>query len=195
MKGMNNLLNNHDIKNYIYNPTPLKILSFLSLHPGKIFTAKEISESAHASKGATNQTLRLFLNLDILSREQKGNVFLYKLNHNNIILKQFKMFDNLLTLHFLIKEIQPYCYKIILFGSYANGTNTDESDIDLFVKSENRDEVRHLINKFETVDLKIQAIIQDPLEVASTEKEDKEFFEQVKKGIVLWEGRPTYEEF
>lgn len=192
MNNMSNAMN--DYKKYLYNPLPLKILSFLSLHLGKIFTAKEISEKIKSSRGGTNQALRMFLNLDILSREQKGNIFLYKLNHRSVILKQFKLFDNLLSLYDLIKGIQPYCYKIVLFGSYADGSNTEESDIDLFIKTRYKDKVRKNITKYETINFKVSAVIQDPLEIASARRKDKEFFDQVNKGIVLWEGTPEYEE-
>lgn len=187
-------MNNLKIKKFLYHKTPLKICSFLSIHPGQIFSAREISRQTKSSKGATNQTLRLLLELGVLSREQKGNLFLYRLNLNSFVLKYFKIFENLLNLKGLIKEIQPYCSQIILFGSCADGSNSQESDVDLFIKSEYKNRVRKLINKYETSDFKIRPVIQDPLEIISSQKTDKVFFEQVKKGITLWEGEPTYEE-
>ena len=187
-------MNNLKIKKYLYHRTPLKILSFLSNHPGIVFSADEISRATECSKGATNQTLRLFLKLDILSRESKGNLFLYKLNPDNFVLKQFKIFENLLGLQKLVKEIQKYCYEIILFGSCGDGTNTAKSDIDLFIRTEYKKDVRKIINKYEASDVKYQAIIQDPLESLSSKKEDSVFHRQVKKGITLWKGKPTYEE-
>lgn len=177
----------------LYHKTPIKILSFLSTHILDIFSAKEISKKTNSSKGATNQTLRLLLKMGILSREQKGNLFLYRLNPDNIVLKQFKIFENILNLRKLIDEIQPYSYQIILYGSCADGYNSQESDIDLFIKTEHKDKVQKLINKYKDNILRIQAVLQDPLEIASSKEEDKVFFEQVKKGIVLWEGRPAYE--
>jgi len=170
------------------------MLSFLSGYPGTIFSAKEISKATKSSKGGTSQALRLLLELGLLTRERKGNLFLYKLNADNILLRQFKIFENLLGLQKLIKEIQKYCYKITLFGSRADGSNTTESDIDLFIRTEYIKEVRRIIAKYESTDVKYQAIIQDPLEFISSKKEDSAFHKQVKKGITLWEGKPTYEE-
>ena len=120
---------NDQFKHHLYHKISLRILSFLSLHSEGIFSAKEISEHTGSSKGATNQALRLFLNLNILSREKKGNIFLYRINFDNIALKQFKKFETLLGIQKLIQDIQPYCYQIILFGSCANGSNTNESPI------------------------------------------------------------------
>lgn len=184
---------NKQIKQQLYHQTPFKILSFLSVQPSRIFSAQEISKQTKSSKGATHQTLKLLLELDILSRTEKGNLFLYKLNPSNFILKQFKIFETLLGVQKLVNQIKAYCYQIILFGSCAEGSNFKESDLDIFIKSEYKNEVRKIISKYETADFKIQAVIQDPLEIASSKKKDKVFFEQVKKGITLWEGKPTYE--
>ena len=188
-------MNDRKIKKTLYHQRPLKILSFISIHPEKLFSAKEIAEATKSSKGATNQTLRSLLALDVLSREKKGNVFLYKLNAENLILRHFKIFETLLALQKLVKKIQKYCQEIILFGSCADGSNTGESDIDLFIRSEYKKEVRKIINKHESLDMKYQIIIQDSLEFVSSKKEDSVFHNQVKKGICLWEGRPTYEKF
>lgn len=154
-------MNDEKIKQILYHQTPLKILSFISIHPEKLFSAKEITESTKSSKGATNQTLRSLLVLDVLFREKKGNVFLYKLNAENLILRHFKIFENLLTLQKVVKKIQKYCREIILFGSCADGSNTGKSDIDLFIRSEYKKEVRKAISKHESPDVKYQVIIQD----------------------------------
>ena len=186
---------NSQIEHHFYHQTPLRILSFLSLYPSKIFSAKEIAEQTKSSKGATNQVLRSFLKLNFLAREKKGNIFLYRVNFDNVALKQFKKFEVLLGIQKLIQDIQPYCYQIILFGSCANGSNVKESDLDLFIKTEHKSKVQRLINKYKKSEFRIQAVIQDPLEIAAAGKADKVFFEQVRKGIVLWEGRPVYEKF
>ena len=187
-------MNNLKIKKHLYHYTPLKILSFISNHPGEVFSANEIFRVTKSSKGATNQILRLLLELDILSRERKGNLFLYRLNADSFVLRQFKIFENLLGLQGLVKEIQKYCYEIVLFGSCADGSNTKESDIDLFILTEYKKEVRRIVAEYKIVDVKYQAIIQDPLESVSSKKEDSVFHRQIKRGITIWKGRPAYEE-
>ena len=187
-------MNNLKIKRRLYHYTPLKLLSFISNHPGETFSASEILQVTKSSKGAINQILRLLLELDILSREKKGNLFLYTLNADSPVLKQFKIFENLLGLQKLVKEIQKYCYEIVLFGSCADGSNSKESDIDIFIITEYKKEVRRIVAEYKTVDVKYQAIIQDPLESAESKKEDNIFHGQIKKGITIWRGKPTYEE-
>ena len=189
-----NVMNVLKIKKYFYHQTPLKMFSFLSNHPAEVFSANEISQATKSSKGATNQTLRLLLKLDILSREGKGNLFLYRLNADSSLLKQFKVFENLLGLQGLIKEIEKYCYEVILFGSCADGSNAADSDTDLFIRTEYKTKVRKIVNKYRATNENLKAVILDPLEITSSKKEDKVFYSEVKKGIVLWEGKPTYEE-
>jgi predicted nucleotidyltransferase len=187
-------MNNLKIKKRLYHYTSLKILSFISNQLGEVFSAKEISQVTRSSKGATNQILRLLLELDILSRERKGNLFLYKLNADSLVLRQFKIFENLLGLKRLLKDIQKYCYEIVLFGSCADGSNTKESDIDLFIVTEYKKEVRRIVAGYQTMDVKYQAVIQDPLEFVSSKKDDGVFHGQIKRGITIWKGRPTCEE-
>ena len=194
MNKENNKMNDLKIKTKLYQRTPLKILSFLSVHPEIVLSAREISKKTKSSKGSTNQTLRLLLKLNILSREKKGNLFLYNLNTDNFVLKQFKIFESVLYLQRLDRELQPYCYEIILFGSRADGSNGEKSDIDLYIRTEYKKEVRKIISKYDTLDVKLQAIIEDPLESVETKKENKVFHRQVQKGLLLWKGKPTYEE-
>ena len=187
-------MNNLKIKEYLYHRTPLRILSFISNHPGEVFSASEVSRVSKSSRGATNQILRLLLGLDILYRERKGNLFLYRLNADNLVLRQFKIFENLLDLQGLMRKIREYCYEIVLFGSCADGSNSKGSDIDLFILTEYKKEVRRIVAEYKTGDVKYQAIIQDPLESVSSRKEDSVFHAQIKKGITIWKGRPSYEE-
>ena len=189
------IIMNKDFRKFLYHQTPLKILSFFSFCPGKIFSAKEISQQTGSSKGATNQSLRLLLAMDVILRERKGNLFLYKLNMENVILRQFKIFEILVDIQKLIKHIQPFCYQIILFGSCATGTNAMESDIDLFIKTDDKESVQKHISRFNRNVPTINAVIYDPLELLETQKTDKVFFNQVKKGIVLWEGGLAHEKF
>jgi len=193
MNSQANKMKNKNIEKYLYNQVPLKILSYLSLHLNSDLSANEISQETSASKGATHHTLQILLDLDVISREKKGNLFIYRVNQNNSVLKQFKIFEAVSKLQPLIRKIIPYCYKIVLFGSCATGLNTVESDIDLFIKTDNRKDVQSVVNKYRPRNLNIKAAIFDPLEIADSKKEDNVFFEQVKTGIVLWEGKPIHE--
>jgi len=189
-----NVSKKHNLRDILYNPVPLKVLSFFSLNPSDNFLASEISKAVSASKGATHQALQLLIEFEIVRRKAKGNLFLYKVNEDSPVLKNFKMFENFLQLQPLLKQLKRYAYQIVLFGSCASGENTEQSDIDLFIKTEDKDKVEKIISKFAQNGKRINAAIYDALEAVSLQKEDKHFFEQIKKGITLWEGKPEHEE-
>lgn len=181
-------------KQNLFHQTPLRILSFISRHLGEELCAGEIKAAIKTSKGATNQTLKLLLALDIVLKKNKGNLFLYKANPDSYILKYFKILDTLLYIHNLINEIKLYSSEIILYGSCAQGTNTTQSDIDLFVKTEYKSKVSKIINKYRGADDSFKAVILDPMEILSSKKTDEVFYNEVKKGIILWKGKPSYEQ-
>lgn len=199
MKDNHKKMNNWDnvvkvYKNKLYHQTPLKILSFLSRYPEKVFCEREIQNITKTSIGSVNQTLKLLLELKVISREKKGNVFLYQVNSGNYLLKYFKIFENLLYIHNFVEEVKPYASEVILYGSCAKGENTKGSDIDIFIKTEYKPQVRKIVNKYVSMDESFKVVVLDPLEMASSKKIDEVFYNEIKKGIVLWKGKPTYEE-
>ena len=172
------------MKNYrkaLFHQVPLKILSFLSLHPNQTFCEGEIKKIAGASIGSINRTLKFLVDLNIISKEIKGNIFLYKLNSDNDILKHYKIFNSLLDINDLVTEVKPYAYEIILYGSCAQGTNTSDSDIDLFIKTEYKSKVRKIVHKYREFDENLKAVILDSLDIADSKKEDEVFYKEVKK--------------
>lgn len=178
----------------LFNQVPLKILSFFSQHPAEMYCESEIRKCTEVSAGATNQTLRLLRNLDLVEREGKGNLYIYKLNNGNNAVRHFKIFETLVYLSDFVKEIKPHAREIILYGSCAEGMNTANSDIDIFIKTEHKDKVRKIANKYRLMDESIKSIAMSSLEIASSKKTDKVFYSEVRKGIVLWMGEPAYEE-
>ena len=84
--------------------------------------------------------------------------------------------------------------KIYLFGSYANGTPTEDSDIDLFIlkdtntrKVERRTEVRKSFNKYPPVGVDI--IVYTPKELKNVQNDVVNIaLEAIKTGKLLYEG-------
>ena len=184
---MKNCINN------LLHQTPLKILSFLSQHPNKTFCESEIRKLTKSSIGSINQTLRILLNLNIVTRETKGNLHLYNLNNRNPAIKHYKIFEILIYIHSLIKETQPYASEIILYGSCTEGLNSANSDIDIFIKTEHVSKIKKIVNKYRSTDDRFKVVVLDPLEILSSKKTDEVFYNEVKKGIILWKGKPEHE--
>jgi predicted nucleotidyltransferase len=80
-----------------------------------------------------------------------------------------------------------------LYGSYATGAFTSESDLDLFIISEKREEVLKTIANFKAnTAFEIKPVIKKQIEWMQFEKGDPEFFGEINQGIILWE-RPIDE--
>jgi len=123
-------------------------------------------------------------------------MYFYSFSKAIAMLRQFKILNTLVLLKPLIEELKNIAKKVILYGSCAEGTDTSESDIDLFIISEQKRKVLQIIRDYSLgkgfEGIKIQPVIQTPVELLKSEEEDKEFFSLVREGITLWE-RPTDE--
>jgi len=82
--------------------------------------------------------------------------------------------------------LQPFTEKAVLFGSSADGTNTEDSDIDLLVVSNQKADINNVFNKFKS-EHKIQLILKSPQEYISLEKKEPIFFAEIEKGTPLWQ--------
>jgi len=174
-------------KNPLIATNAQKVLHFLLDHPIRELLESEIQKAVRISKSGVNYALRDLLTTDFISRVKRGKAFFYTLNHKNIIVKQLKVIETLTQLSPLAGKLKSIATKIILFGSSSRGENTPDSDIDLLILSRNKELVLAQIAKIK-VKRKIQSIIYSNVNFLEKKKTDPVFYEQVIKGIVLWEG-------
>jgi predicted nucleotidyltransferase len=87
----------------------------------------------------------------------------YSANMSNPEIKEFKVYINVLELNPLIQKIKDHSDKIILYGSCAEGTDAEKSDIDLFILTGEKEKVMNEIRKFK-IDRKIVPVIMDSME-------------------------------
>jgi len=164
-----------------------KVLHFLIEHPIRDFLECEIQKKTKISKAGVNLALRDLVTTDFLFRTKRGKTFFYTLNHKNLIVKQLKIIKTINYLNGLLKKLKPLASKIILFGSSSRGENTPDSDIDLLIISHNKGSVQEQIKILKSK-REIQPIICSNIEFLEKKKKDPIFYEQVNKGVVLWEG-------
>lgn len=152
------------------------------------FHERAVMRISKVSKGSANKILRQLARLDLLTREKRGRMVFYKLNMKNAVAKQFKILFNIWGLKELVDKIKQSSKKIILFGSCAEGIDVKESDIDLFIITEEKEFVKRSISDFNKKSKrKISPIIVDSTEFIKLRKEDKPLYEKIDRGIVLWE--------
>jgi predicted nucleotidyltransferase len=165
-----------------------KALDYLTRFPGTQFIAGEIQGRVKISKGGLNQSLRELVSEGIVRREKRGKIFLYSINHANLLVKQFKILKNIELLYPLLKKIGVHSEKVILFGSSSRGEDSIDSDIDLLIVTRSPDVVHVLLQKVKT-GRKIQEIVRMPVSFADMEKKEPVFYEEINRGIILWENK------
>jgi len=162
-----------------------RALSFLAEHPEQTYFVKEISHLAGISYGGASEALAQLYAFGLLTREERGKLILYSASAQHPLIRHYKVLLTLADLTALVDELKPLTSEVILFGSCAEGTNTAESDIDLYLTTDTPDAVRDVIWGTPLAE-KLRPIISTPIGSVETKQQDPVFYEQVMRGIVLW---------
>jgi predicted nucleotidyltransferase len=94
---------------------------------------------------------------------------------------------NLADLQLLLDKLKLIAREVILFGSRAEGTDTTESDIDLFVIAADKTAIYETVQQ-STLAEKTRPVVITPIESVELKQQDPLFYEQVMRGILLWKG-------
>ena len=123
----------------IQNYSRYKLLQEFFDFPKKDFQVRELSRRIKLAQISVTNHLNLLLKETLIIKEKKHTYPSFRANIDNELFKLLKK-QNLLfrmqtsgLLDMLEKEFKPNC--IILFGSASRGEDTENSDIDLFVQS------------------------------------------------------------
>ncbi len=179
------------INPYLISTNHQKILSFFVFHPGMSFFEREIARKTGLSPSSTHHVLARLYQAGVITRKQNGRMYFYSVDKANPYLKEFKILANLLLIEPLVEKLKGLCHRIVLFGSWAEGSDNEDSDIDLFIVSSEKEKVLSVVNKFsysaKLYNRKVQPIINAPEELLKRGEEERVFFEQIEKGKVLLE--------
>ncbi len=164
------------------NKSSLNVLKFLIENKGK-YHVRQISRETELSLGFVSRVLRELFENELILVEKKGRMMLYNVNDKNPVVKQIKVLLTMMRLYPLFKEVRVIVRRIILFGSASRGENTPDSDIDLFIMSNDSQKIRAVIRK----NPKIASIIMNSTEYTNLKEADFALYDQINRGIVLWE--------
>lgn len=182
---------NRMISDFFVFSSAQKVLRFLLLNYDKFCYEREIARGAKVSYGSANSVLVQLYKAGIVIRKSEGRMSYYMVNLKNSYLRELKIFTSMLVLEPLVEKLKEYVHKIILFGSCARGEDTFESDVDLFILTSEKDNVRDLVEQFSQknnlFNRKIQAIIESPADFLKKDNKGKIFMQQVNQGKLLWQ--------
>ena len=171
--------------------THQKVLALFLAYPTRHFYGSEISKKVRISIGQTSKILGDLLRAGVVEKERKGKTELYNIVEVTPELRLFKAMNTVLNIAPLVKRLKTLSKTVLLYGSCVNGTNAEESDLDLFVVSGNREQVFDAVERFSPRDrygfAEIKPVVKTPAEWAVLETKDPVYFAEVQKGILLYE--------
>jgi predicted nucleotidyltransferase len=171
----------------LFSFSQAQVLRFLSDHTGQSFYEREIVPHVNASRSAVNLATRSLSDASLLVRERRGRMNFYSANDRHPFVRQFKVLSTVARLEPLLQALRPLARQVILFGSCAHGTDTADSDVDLFILAADRRRTITALSQF-SIGRRIQPMVVDNQELAALKEKETPFYAQVQKGIVLWEA-------
>lgn len=166
----------------------LKMLAFLVENPGKELLGSEIQKATSISRAGVYIVLRELIKQKLVQRTKRGKFLMYSVAYDEPVLKQFKVMRNTQLLKPIVDKIKSLSKKIVLYGSASRGEDDPKSDIDLFILTKDPDGVKSIIAGLR-IKRKIQAVIKSPSELADFKDKEKVYYDEVNRGITLWEEK------
>ncbi len=128
--------------------TAIKILNVLFNNPSKEFKEVSLIKSANTGKGSASDLINKLIKEKFVLSKRIGKTKIIKLNPSNesALLLKFS-FDNkrlqklpkdiIASIELLRDKVKDNISLMVVFGSYAAGTATEKSDIDILVATKN----------------------------------------------------------
>lgn len=164
-----------------------KTLDVFLKHPFAECIEGDVRKITKISRAGVNYALRELVKAGYIYRKLKGKTYFYSLKRTNPVTKQLKVLNTIRFLLPLVNKLKRISETIILYGSSARGEDHEDSDIDLFLISHNRNEIADCIKKFKP-GKKIQFTIKTTLDYEELKKNDPYFYNEINSGIKLWEA-------
>ena len=157
--------------------------------PHTWFHVREIAKLSKLSPTTASVYLEEFRKNELLERKRERNHILYRANSQNKAYLDLKLYHNTKKIRdsglmdFLNEELN-YPQAIILFGSFRKAENTTKSDVDIFILSPVKKELK--LNPFEKkIGHRIQLFTHSKEEFNTMKKSNKELVNNIVNGIVL----------
>ncbi|MTK64813.1 MAG: hypothetical protein F8N15_09920 [Methanobacterium sp.] len=172
----------------IFSKSSLKILCFLGRQYREEYHTREIVRKIDISLGSASRSLNELEKEKLVIKDEKGKLSMYKANMENPILRELKILFTLFEIEELIKDLKLISNQIILYGSCATGEDTQDSDIDLFIQSDDSKKVNKSINKHQIhIERTVSLVVFNDIELRKLKEKDRPFYSRIKKGKLLYE--------
>src|SRR3989338_1658981 len=178
------------LESFVFSTNIQKVLHFFLQRPTGRFYDREVSKLTGISRAGTNFSLRDLTKAGFIQREKRGRMLFYFINPEDPLIRQLKIMQNVVLLYPLVRVLKKFCQKMVLYGSSAKGFNQEESDFDVWILSADKEKIRAMIHQ-NPISVRIQPMIQTPIEWILMGKNNELFANQIETGIVLWESHES----
>jgi len=176
---------------YIIATVNQQVLSFLAKFSDKEFYERQIARKIGIAYGSANRALNQLHSTGAIRRRQEGKMYFYSVDSSNAAIVELKKLINMMLIEPLAEELKNISSRIVLYGSCARGVDTSHSDLDLFIVSNDKEQLMEAISSFGFPpgfeDIHIQAVIKSPVELLEAGESEQAFLAEVEQGISLWE--------
>jgi len=165
-----------------------KVLAFLCEHPTGRFYDRELARSiSGVGKTQVNKILKDLNRVDLIHRKREGKHIYNSLNFEHPLIRRFKAFLNILDLFPFLEDLRKVVDKIVLYGSVTDGSNREESDVDILVVTERpAGEIQKILEKH-GLEEKVQLVLKTRVEYLALKGNEPVFYDEVHRGIVYYE--------
>ena len=160
-----------------------KVLDYFIEFPKLRIHLRALARKLKISSSTAKIALEDLKKKGLILEEKIANLRIFKSNLNTIKFREIKKLINLEEIEPLVEEIKnkTNIISLVLFGSYAKGTNTEKSDIDLLLITNKKINIKTRLYKKE-----INLLQYKPYKWKEKIKKDIPFYEEIlETGIIL----------
>lgn len=163
--------------------------------PYEKYYLREAARLLNMSPMTVKRSLDFLLNNKLIVKEVSKNRILYSANMQNPAFKHIKISRSLSMLlqkdvvEFIKKKV-PGVNAVILYGSYAKGEETRDSDMDMLVIAPAKKDISGEISKIMGKDVNVSFF--SPAEWSRQARTNRAFYlDVITEGIILYGTRPV----
>ena len=175
------------------NPALVEVLSIFLLHPEKEFYQRGIAESTGNALIQVQRALKRIEHTGLVTKTKRGNMVYYKGDRMHPAFEDLKrVFLKTVALGDALREaLAPLADKVklaFIFGSLAQGKETTQSDIDLFLVGELslRETTKVLGSIVPELGREFNPVVYPTEEFKKKARENHHFITEVIRGPKIW---------
>lgn len=171
-----------------FNTPEQRVVRLLLSEPTTIFTPRVISSKLKGVRGlgGAEGLMRILGELELLGMvDFVDNHRAVRLRDDSSSIHILKTFSAICDLESLRKLLEPVSTKGILFGSRSDGRARSDSDYDLFVVSDQSDEVQKVASHHPLAK-SLELVVWSSEKFRQINKTNPPLDEKLRNGVVLW---------